>query len=112
MMGRRRQLPDINARNFQIRQNAQRIAINTPIQGSAADLMKRAMIGVYQMLKNEQFQARMLMQVHDELVFEAPEEEVTRLTQKLKDVMGSAMELKVPLEIGIAWGNNWLDAHE
>ncbi|MDP8238897.1 MAG: DNA polymerase I [Candidatus Hatepunaea meridiana] len=112
MMGRRRQLPDINARNFQIRQNAQRIAINTPIQGSAADLMKRAMIGVYQMLKNEQYLARMLMQVHDELVFEAPEDEVTRLTQKLKDVMGSAMELKVPLEIGISWGDNWLDAHE
>ncbi len=112
MMGRRRLLPEINAKNFQVRQNAQRIAINTPIQGSAADLMKRAMIDVHRSLKDEKFKAKMLMQVHDELVFEASEKEVERLAEMLKHVMGGAMKLKVPLEVGVAWGDSWLDAHE
>jgi DNA polymerase-1 len=112
MMGRRRLLPEINAKNFQIRQNAQRIAINTPIQGSAADLMKRAMIAIYYMLKEKNFQARMLMQVHDELVFEAPENEVERLAERVKTVMGGAMDLVVPLDVDVAWGSNWLEAHE
>jgi len=112
MMGRRRLLPEINAKNFQVRQNAQRIAINTPIQGSAADLMKRAMIAVHQMLKEEGFKARMLMQVHDELVFEAPENEVERLAERVKAVMGGAMDLVVPLDVDVAWGANWLEAHE
>lgn len=111
MMGRRRSLPDINSKNYQIRQNAQRIAINTPIQGSAADLMKRAMVMVHNMLKGEGFQARMLMQVHDELVFEAPEDEIKRLSTRLKEVMGGAMDLKVPLEVDVSWGESWLDAH-
>ena len=112
MMGRKRPLPDINAKNFQLRQNAQRIAVNTPIQGSAADLMKLAMIRVRDMLRDEQFAARMMLQVHDELVFEAPEDELERLSARLKQVMGSAMELSVPLEVGVAWGENWLDAHD
>lgn len=112
MMGRRRPLPEINARNFQVRQNAQRIAINTPIQGSAADLMKLAMIDVHNALPNEGFKARMLLQVHDELVFEAPENEVERLSFRLQEIMGGAMKLEVPLEVGVASGNNWLEAHE
>ncbi|NQT33879.1 DNA polymerase I [bacterium] len=112
MMGRKRLLPEINAKNFQVRQNAQRIATNTPIQGSAADLMKRAMIDVYRMLKGENFKTRMLMQVHDELVFEAPMEEIENLTNRLKDKMSSAMELNVPLVVDVSWGDNWLDAHE
>ncbi len=112
IMGRRRLLPEINAKNYQVRQNAQRIAINTPIQGSAADLMKRAMIDVHRTLHDRRFRARMLMQVHDELVFEAPEEEVERLAEMLKEIMGGAMELRVPLEVDVAWGDNWLDAHE
>ncbi|MFN3821656.1 MAG: DNA polymerase, partial [bacterium] len=70
IMGRKRPLPDILNKNFHIRSNAERIAINTPIQGSAADLMKKAMISVHQMLKKENFHAKMIMQVHDELVFE------------------------------------------
>ena len=112
MMGRRRPLPEINAKNYQVRMNAERIAINTPIQGSAADLMKIAMINVHRMLRDENFKARMLMQVHDELVFETPDDEIERLTGRLKDVMAGAMELKVPLEVGVAWGENWLDAHD
>lgn len=112
MMGRRRPLPEINAGNFQVRQNAQRIAINTPIQGSAADLMKRAMIAVHHTLKNENFKARMLMQVHDELVFESPRDEVEKLSERVKAVMGEAMKLKVPLDVDVAWGANWLEAHE
>jgi len=112
IMGRKRTLPDINARSYQIRQNAERIAINTPIQGSAADLMKKAMIDVHKMLQNEGFQARMLLQVHDELIFEAPIDEVNRLSERVKEVMEGAMELNVPLEVDVSWGDNWLDAHE
>lgn len=112
IMGRRRPIPDINSKNFNIRSNAERIAINTPIQGSAADLMKIAMIRVHKMLREEGFRARMLLQVHDELVFEVPQEEVERLSQRLKETMSQAMELSVPLEVGIGYGANWLEAHE
>lgn len=111
MLGRRRPLPDINAKNFRVRQNAERVAVNMPIQGSAADLMKIAMIDVYDMLKKDGFQARMLMQVHDELVFEVPPDEVERLTLRIGEVMEKAMELKVPLEVDVSWGDNWLEAH-
>jgi DNA polymerase-1 len=112
IMGRRRPLPEINAKNFQVRQNAQRIAINTPIQGSAADLIKKAMTDVHHVLLNEGFEARMLMQVHDELVFEAPRDELEKLSARLKEIMSGAMELKVPLDVGVSWGENWLDAHD
>jgi len=111
MMGRRRPIIDINAKNFNLRSNAERVAVNTPIQGSAADLMKLAMLRVAEMLKNEEFKARMLLQVHDELVFEVPVEEIERLSARLKETMASAMDLIVPLEVGIGWGDNWLDAH-
>lgn len=112
IMGRRRPLPEINAHSAQIRQNAERIAINTPIQGSAADLMKIAMIAVHKMLINEGFKTRMLMQVHDELVFEAPVDEIETVSKRIIEEMAGAMELKVPLEVDISAGENWLDAHE
>ena len=112
MMGRKRPLPEINAHSARVRQNAERIAINTPIQGSAADLMKIAMINVYNMLENEGFKTRMLMQVHDELVFEAPEDEVEAVSKRIIEEMAGAMELKVPLDVDISAGENWLDAHE
>jgi len=111
MLGRRRALPDMNSKNFNIRSNAERIAVNTPIQGSAADLMKIAMIKVYKALKQHQIQARMLLQVHDELLFEAPPEEIEPLSACLKETMSSAMALSVPLEVEVGYGNNWLDAH-
>jgi len=111
MMGRRRPIIDIDAKNFNLRSNAERIAVNTPIQGSAADLMKLAMLRVAEMLKGEGFRARMLLQVHDELVFEVPIDEIERLSGRLKEVMAGAMELNVPLEVGVGHGDNWLDAH-
>ncbi|MDP8228594.1 MAG: DNA polymerase, partial [Candidatus Electryoneaceae bacterium] len=112
MMGRRRPMPEINSRNQNIRRNAERVATNTPIQGSAADLIKLAMIAVDRMLDDEEFDARMLMQVHDELVFEVPPDEVERLSQRLRDVMDGVWKLRVPLEVGIGYGTNWLDAHD
>ncbi len=112
MAGRRRPLPDISAKNFMSRQNAERIAINTPIQGSAADLMKIAMINVHEALHKENLKSKMLLQVHDELVFESPPEEIESLSELVRKGMSSAMELKVPLEVDISWGANWLEAHE
>jgi len=112
IMGRKRPLPEINAHSARVRQNAERIAINTPIQGSAADLMKIAMINVFNMLENEGFKTRMLMQVHDELVFESPADEIEVVSKRIVEEMAGAMELTVPLDVDISAGENWLDAHE
>ncbi len=111
MMGRKRPLPEINAKAVRVRQNAERVAINTPIQGSAADLMKLAMIEVWQMMQDEDFAARMLIQVHDELVFEAPPDEVDEFSKRVSEVMSGAMTLDVPLVVDVNHGDNWLDAH-
>lgn len=108
--GRRRSMPEINARAFQVRKNAERMAVNTPIQGSAADLMKIAMLRVHEMIAKEEFRTRMLMQVHDELVFESPEDEIKIFSKKLNEVMVNAIKLKLPLEVEISSGDNWLDA--
>ncbi len=110
--GRRRPLPDINAKNFNIRSLAERIAVNTPIQGSAADLIKLAMMGVQKMLDSEGFRAKMLLQVHDELVFEAPVEEIERLSERLKTIMSSAIPFNVPIDVGVGYGDSWLEAHD
>ncbi|MFD2305434.1 DNA polymerase I [Enterococcus termitis] len=107
---RRRYLPDINSRNFNLRSFAERTAINTPIQGSAADILKIAMIEMDQRLKAENMQATMLLQVHDELVFEAPETELERLNELVKDVMENAVALHVPLITDSSWGNTWYEA--
>jgi DNA polymerase-1 len=112
MMGRRRPIPDINSKNFTIRSNAERVAINTPIQGSAADLIKLAMIRVHERLRSDRFRARMLLQVHDELVFEAPESEIEPLSKMLVEVMSTAMDFSVPIEVGVGWGESWLEAHD
>ncbi|MBH0230121.1 DNA polymerase I [Halobacillus yeomjeoni] len=109
-MNRRRYLPDINSRNFNKRGFAERTAMNTPIQGSAADIIKKAMIDLDHRLKEENLQATMLLQVHDELILEAPEEEV----EKLKDIVASVMEetvsLNVPLKVDYSYGPTWYDA--
>lgn len=112
MLGRKRLIPDINSSNFQVRSNAERIAINTPIQGSAADLIKLAMIRIQKALQEENFHARMLLQVHDELVFETPPEELERLVQRVKEIMAGAMLLRVTVEVDAGWGKNWLEAHQ
>lgn len=106
---RRRYLPDINARNFNIRSFAERTAINTPIQGSAADILKIAMIEMAKRLK-EEMTAVMLLQVHDELVFEAPESEIPKLEALVKEVMENAVKLSVPLKVDSSTGNTWYEA--
>lgn len=111
LLGRLRQLPDIASRNVNIRQFAERTAINTPIQGTAADLIKVAMIRMDRALKNEGLQTRMLLSVHDEIVFEVPDEELERIQVLAPQVMESVWDLKVPLKVNIAWGRNWAQAH-
>lgn len=107
---RRRYLPDINARNFNLRTFAERTAINTPIQGSAADILKIAMIKMAKRLKEENLEATMLLQVHDELVFEAPKEEIPKLEQLVREVMENAVELSVPLKADSSFGDTWYEA--
>lgn len=107
---RRRYLPDINSRNFNVRSFAERTAINTPIQGSAADILKIAMIELAARLKKSHLQATMLLQVHDELVFEVPQAELEELDALVKEVMEHAVQLKVPLLTDSNWGKNWYEA--
>jgi DNA polymerase I len=109
ILGRRRPIMGIKATTGRSRNLAERTAINTVIQGSAADLIKRAMINVDDRLIRENFQARMLLQIHDELVFEAPETEIPRLAALVRQTMTTALELSVPLAVDIAAGPNWLD---
>ena len=109
--GRRLYLPEINARNGMRRQAAERTAINAPMQGTAADIIKRAMISVDSWLENSDLQSRMIMQVHDELVLEVPESELETVKQGLIERMGSAAELLVPLVVDVGVGDNWDEAH-
>ncbi|MFP4561279.1 MAG: DNA polymerase I [Thiohalorhabdus sp.] len=112
LRGRRLYLPDIHARNPGVRAAAERTAINAPLQGTAADIIKQAMIAVDRWLEGEGMATRMLMQVHDELVFEAPPEELAALQQALPGLMtGGNDELEVPLEVEIGTGANWEEAH-
>jgi DNA polymerase-1 len=111
LLGRRRYLRDINSRNQTIRGYAERNAINAPIQGTAADIIKIAMIRIHEWLRAEKFQTRMILQVHDELVFDAPKEEVEEIKPHIEELMKNALPLSVPMEIGIGAGFNWLQAH-
>ncbi len=107
---RRRYLPEINSRNFNLRSFAERTAINTPIQGSAADIIKIAMIKMDKKLKESNMKATMLLQVHDELIFEAPEEELEQLEALVIQVMEGAVELSVPLKVDSNSGKSWYEA--
>ena len=111
LFGRRRYLPDISARNATVRALAERNAVNAPIQGTSADIIKLAMIGVAQRLKESGLKSRMVLQIHDELLFEAPAEEVPQLQELVKDVMENVIKLSVPLTVECSSGNNWLEAH-
>lgn len=111
MLNRRRYLPELAGKNKQMKSFAERIAVNTPIQGSAADLIKIAMINVSNELKDKKMKSKMILQVHDELVFEVPEEEKDRLLPLVKKEMEGVMELKVPLIVVTAIGKNWGTAH-
>ncbi len=109
LLGRRRHLPDINHPNFNVRGGAERMAINMPIQGTAADIMKLAMIRVQNRLDAEGLRTKMLLQVHDELVFETPNEEMDALKDLVFDEMPAAMELDVTLKVDAKWGPTWGD---
>lgn len=111
IFGRRLYLPEINASNFQRRQAAERTAINAPMQGSAADIIKRAMIDVDRWLKSEDVRSRMTMQVHDELVLEVPEAEIELITDGIKSRMSGAASLSIPLIVEVGVGDNWEEAH-
>ncbi|WP_102335702.1 DNA polymerase I [Salimicrobium jeotgali] len=110
LMNRRRYLPDMNSRNFNRRNAAERTAMNTPIQGTAADIIKKAMIDMAARLKEEKLEATMLMQVHDELILEVPEQEVEKVTEAVREVMEGTVELTVPLEVDHSYGKTWFDA--
>jgi DNA polymerase-1 len=109
LFGRKRYMPDINSRVFQFRQAAERAASNMPIQGTSADIMKRAMVLVHHRLQETKLQSRMLLQVHDELLFEAPPEEVTTLAHHVQECMMGAKQLAVTLDVDVKTGGTWAD---
>ena len=111
LFGRRRFMPELHSRNRNAAQAAERAAINMPIQGTAADLIKMAMIQIDEALDARKLQARMLLQVHDELLFEVPEAEVEELKQLVRQLMSGVAELKVPLKVDVGSGPSWADAH-
>ncbi|MGB3616720.1 MAG: DNA polymerase I, partial [Catalinimonas sp.] len=111
VLGRRRYLPDIHSRNPTVRGFAERNAINMPIQGTAADMIKLAMIRVHDWMQREKLRSRMVLQVHDELVFDAHRDEVETLQEHVVAYMRDALPLAVPMEIGLGTGQNWLAAH-
>ena len=111
VLGRRRYLKDINSQNAVVRGAAERNAVNAPIQGSAADIIKLAMIAIQSKLESENWKAKMLLQVHDELVFDVPKEEVEALQKMIKNEMENAFSLDVPLVVDMGIGTNWLEAH-
>jgi DNA polymerase-1 len=111
LFNRRRYLPDVHHRNRFVRGEAERMAVNTPIQGTAADLIKRAMIQIHGHLKEKGWRTRMILQVHDELVFEVPEEEMGRVRPFVREAMENVHELDVPLKVDMGEGANWAAAH-
>ncbi len=111
LFNRRRYLPDLNSKNRQVREGAERVAINSPIQGTAADLIKVAMIQLSHQIRDMKLQSKMILQVHDELVFECPVEEKTKMESLVKNEMEGACKLSVPLVVDMGWGKNWNDAH-
>jgi DNA polymerase-1 len=111
ILNRKRHLKDINSANFVVKAHAERNAVNAPIQGSAADVIKLAMIKIDEELTNQNLKTRMLLQVHDELVFEAPEDELETVTALIKNEMENAYKTSVPLLVEVGVGDNWLEAH-
>lgn len=111
MTGRRRYLRDINSKNFSVRSAAERLAMNSPIQGTAADLLKLAMINVHQMLIDGGYRTKMLLTVHDEIVFDLHKTEQNDVLPKIEDCMKGALPLKVPIVVEMGVGTNWLEAH-
>ena len=107
---RRRALPELKSSNFNLREFGKRVALNMPVQGTAADIMKLAMLRVHDRLHREGLRARLLMQVHDELIVECPEAEREQVARILTEEMEHAATLSVPLTVDAHWGKNWLEA--
>jgi DNA polymerase-1 len=107
LLGRRRSIPEINSDNRQIREAAERMAINMPVQGTSADIIKVAMVNLYREMQKRQLKSRMLLQVHDELLFEVPQEEMEEMCQLVPKIMSTALELSIPVKVDIKTGNNW-----
>lgn len=111
VLGRRRYLKDINSANAVVRGAAERNAVNAPIQGSAADIIKLAMINIHRKLTSENWKSKMLLQVHDELVFDVHHSELEKIKPMIKHEMENAFIMSVPLEVEMGVGQNWLEAH-
>jgi len=109
ILGRRRYLPEIHNKNKTIREAAERMAINMPIQGSSADIIKLAMIGIYRWIYETGVELFLLLQVHDELIFEAPRASVQDLANKIRSIMEGVYDLGIPLRVNVAWGERWSD---
>ena len=110
LFGRRRPVPELRAMNRQVRMLGERLAVNSGIQGSAADIIKVAMIGCHRRLRDEGLAARLVLQVHDELLFEVPEGELSQVETIVREEMTGAYPLDPPLEIDVGVGDSWLDA--
>lgn len=110
LLHRRRYIPEVTSKNYNIRSFGERTAMNTPIQGSAADIIKKAMVDMAERLEKENLKTRLLLQVHDELIFEAPKEEIEILKQIVPEVMENALKLSIPLKVEYAYGPTWFDA--
>ena len=111
LFGRRRALPELNSNNHNIRASGERMARNTPIQGTAADVIKLAMVRVWRRLRNEKMESRLILTVHDELIVEAPENEVEQVKRILKEEMEQVVSYSVPLTAEVGTGKTWLEAH-
>ena len=111
LVGRRRFLRDINSRNATSRQAAERNAINTPVQGAAADLIKLAMVRVHRELRERGLKTKMVLQIHDELLFDVPREEADTVRKLVRSAMTTVLDIGVPLDVSIGVGDNWLVAH-
>jgi DNA polymerase-1 len=107
LLGRRRYVPEVRSSNRQIREGAERMAINMPVQGTSADIIKVAMIEVYKRMRQQGLKTRMTLQVHDELIFETPRDELEEMEAMLRDVMPNAVKLSVPVGVDLKTGSNW-----
>ena len=110
LFNRRRYIPEMNSNNYMVRQFGARVAMNTPIQGTAADIMKIAMVNLYNKLKDEKLESKILLQIHDELLLQVKEEEKEKVKNLLKDSMENAIKLKIPLKVELSEANNWYEA--
>lgn len=111
LLHRRRYIPELSAKNFNVRSFGERIAMNTPIQGSAADIIKVAMVRVYNELKARGLKSRLILQVHDELLIETAIDEIEQVKLLMKDIMENSIKLDIPLKVDLRLGDNWYDTH-